>query len=422
MQFPVWIIALGPLLLILAGFGLVWWARERAWDRPSGRSSFSSWVQGVGVVILVIGTAIAITLMTHVFAIFTWLFLSILLLAVMQRYRDTQRQSLMWVLMSAAERGIPLEPAVRGFANEHHGALGRRLHKLADYLEVGLPLSMAMQRAGFRLSVSATLAADLGQTTNSLNRVLRGAAQHGDEFDSTFRAVTHWFLYLGVIICWGAGIILFLSFAILPPFMRLFREFDIELPGITQAIWDLTQLTSVTGWVLLGLFVLGIGVMGLGIIQYIGIPLRYAPIVRRLWWPADCSLVLQWLGYAVSSHRSLPDMVRSLSVFYPQVTMRKRLERALQQIESGAHWCDALRQQQILRRSDTAVLLAAERVGNLSWALEELSCSGLRRTATWLKAFVDTSFPVFVLVLGGMVLLIASAVILPLATLIQVLS
>ena len=45
--------------------------------------------------------------------------------------------------MTAAERGISLEVAVRAFAAERDDRIGRRALDLADYLEAGLPLALA---------------------------------------------------------------------------------------------------------------------------------------------------------------------------------------------------------------------------------------------------------------------------------------
>ena len=57
---------------------------------------------------------------------------------------------------------------------------------------------------------------------------------------------------------------------------------------------------------------------------------------------------------------------------------------------------------------------AAERTGNLAWALEEMAESNVRRSVYRIQAWINVAFPASLLVLGGCVLLIAFAMLSPL--------
>mgnify|MGYP001445953182 FL=1 len=86
------------------------------------------------------------------------------------------------------------------------------------------------------------------------------------------------------------------------------------------------------------------------------------------------------------------------------------------------HWCDALRSVRLLTWTDVAVLKAAERVGNLGWALEEMSEGSLRRWALRWRILVNVAFPFLILALGMVVSVIVVGLFIPLVALIQGLS
>ena len=151
-------------------------------------------------------------------------------------------------------------------------------------------------------------------------------------------------------------------------------------------------------------------------------PLARLPLFSALYWRADRALVLRWLAIAVRRQRPLAEMVRLLAGYFPQARLRRHLERAAQRIEDGEHWCESLGQVGLVRRSETALFQAAERAGNLTWALEEMADSSVRRATYRMRAALNVLFPAAVLVFGGCVFFIALGLMLPLFSLIQVLT
>jgi type II secretory pathway component PulF len=115
-------------------------------------------------------------------------------------------------------------------------------------------------------------------------------------------------------------------------------------------------------------------------------------------------------------------MIALLADAYPRPGVARRLERAADQVARGVHWCDALSAERLLSQADRAVLRAAERVGNLPWALAEMADSTARRFATRLRMAVDLLLPVVVLIMGVAVLFIFVSLFLPLVSMIQGLS
>jgi type II secretory pathway component PulF len=76
----------------------------------------------------------------------------------------------------------------------------------------------------------------------------------------------------------------------------------------------------------------------------------------------------------------------------------------------------------LIRGAEAAVFQAAERAGNLAWALDEMANSNIRRLTYRLRAWLNVLFPLLVLVFGGCVLVIGVGILQPLFQMIASLS
>ena len=115
----------------------------------------------------------------------------------------------------------------------------------------------------------------------------------------------------------------------------------------------------------------------------------------------------------------LPQAMQMVADCYPLSIVAHRMRGAANRVAGGMNWCDSLRQTGLIGQADAAVLAAAQRVGNLDWALEEMADSALRRQIYRVQALLQILFPIAVLVLGGVVLLFVVGMFIPLISLIQ---
>jgi type II secretory pathway component PulF len=149
------------------------------------------------------------------------------------------------------------------------------------------------------------------------------------------------------------------------------------------------------------------------ILYYLGW-IRWEPwLVRRLWRRIHTAWVLRYLAFTVTQGRPLEQGVRLLSANYPATYIAQRLYAATGMLAAGQHWCDALLAQGLIRAGDARVLRAAERAGNLPWAMEEISESNLRRMALRFRALLSLVFPVLILLCGAALLTIIVSLFLP---------
>jgi len=337
------------------------------------------------------------------------------------RYMRGERTALLWSLATAAERGIPLEQAARAFADERSVQIGTRVAKLANLLEDGVPLHGALRTLGNPLSAEAVLAANLGAETGAMGPALHMSLDHAERLEATLRKVLARYVYVLFVVYVAAAILAFTMFKIVPVWGKMFQELELELPASTCLLITLSDAVM-PFWPLLLLLLL-LSVVG---VDLLAPPTRYCPGFQlgtpcrsALWIRYDGALILRSLALCVRLEREIGPTVFMLSRQYPTRNVSRRLLTASQRIDDGMHWCDALRHVGLLRRVDVAVLKAAERAGNLTWALEEMADSALRLCEYRLRVWLNVGFPVVVLVLGAMVAFIVISLFVPLVALIR---
>jgi protein transport protein HofC len=336
------------------------------------------------------------------------------------KYAAAERRALLWALAVAAERGIPLDQAARAFAEERAVPLGLRAARLAELLEAGAPLPQALDLSRNPVSTDALLAARMGHELGVLGPALRMSLEHSEQTAVVMRSLLAKLCYFLLVAWVGLVVIVFMALKIIPVFQKMFDEFGLKLPHLTQLVIDGMRVCA-NYWFILGpppiLLVLAVTLVALA--YYVGWSRYELPLLQRFWLRRESALVLRALAFAVRQQRPLAPTLHMLVRQYPKVSVAQRLARASAAVEQGVHWCDALQQVGLLQAVEAGVLRAAERVGNLPWALEEMADSTWRRFALRLHAAVGFLSPVLILILGLAVACLVIGLFLPLIALIQ---
>ena len=180
------------------------------------------------------------------------------------------------------------------------------------------------------------------------------------------------------------------------------RDVDMTLGALFAA--------GVTGVVLLSSFLLVVLTRRL----FRALPIGDIILRRR-----HTAVILRALAAGIEAGQTLPSLLARLAPGYPRPWVKRRLTKSKNRVERGEDWCEALRVEGLLGRSDAAVLRSAERVGNLSWAMRETAASGERRLSYRFQAVGQVLQPLVVIAMGILVLLFALTYFRPLITLID---
>jgi type II secretory pathway component PulF len=132
--------------------------------------------------------------------------------------------------------------------------------------------------------------------------------------------------------------------------------------------------------------------------------------------------VLRILAVATEQRQPLTDALIWLAHVYPSSPVRSRLVPAAAAANAGLDWRDALAQARLISIAEHALLSAAERVGNLPWALRQIAQRRQKRAVYRLATAMQIAYPVAILMLGAFVGFYVVSLFVPLVQLIQGLS
>jgi type II secretory pathway component PulF len=411
---------LSLLVLIPMGVALLWAvqllyrARGAADDPLRLILTLAGWIM---IVVGLIGTA------THLLFVVSpvgWIVVLMILAMAVARYRALERRSLLWSLALAAEKGIPLEQAARAFADERVDEMGIRANRLAGYLEAGMPLNDALRASRTWLPTDALVAVRLGSETGHLAPALTHIATPDDELNFLLRSVFEKFIYLAIVVNVLLMILTFMMLKIVPVFAKMFEEFELDLPSVTVQLIAFAEFgVTVLALPMLLLFLI---VLVLGMLFYIGWLPRDFPGLNWFALRTDAAVVMRCLALGVRKEIPLNRMVAKLARLYPRSSVRRRLAVASRSIDDGRPWIESLQRSGLFGHADVGVLQAAERVGNLAWALDERADSSVRRFALRMRVLLNILFPSVLVVFGIVIAFNVVGLFIPLVSLIQGLS
>lgn len=415
--YAIW--GLSPLVLLTLGVIALWTVSAWRYARktPAG-SAYQLALSVIGWVLLLCGTLLGMSFLPPPLAMLAAIAVVLVLVNALVRYRRGEMQYLLWTISESARRGIPLKSAAAAFSLEGRGAASTRARSLADYLDAAMPLSLAMRRSRLRIQPEFRLAADVGEKSGTLPAMLHGAIEQALDRDELGQSTAAKIGYLGFVLAYTLSVVAFLLIKIVPTFQEMFHEFGLRLPGATQALIEGSRWLVEHLYVTIPLGMLLALPAVLAIVQYVGVPLRSLPLLGALWSSDDIATAMRLLAVAVREKRSLTGSLELLATCVPYRGTRTRLRTAIALIGQGNHWCDALARARLLSSGQHAVLRSAERAGNLSWALDEMADSMLRRSAHRARAALSILMPLLTLVVGSFVLFLAIAILLPLFSLI----
>jgi type II secretory pathway component PulF len=162
--------------------------------------------------------------------------------------------------------------------------------------------------------------------------------------------------------------------------------------------------------------------MTYSVLSYMGIRLPEVGLLR--WWlgSVHSPILLRVLSERVMQSQPIDESIAKMAAAYPVRRIAKKLRRAAEEIRAGATWYSSLQEQRLLRKSQSAVLSAAQRAGNLQWALEELAAIEERQLSERARNAARLISPAVILLLSCPVAVFAVAMIAPVSVLIQGLS
>ncbi len=331
----------------------------------------------------------------------------------------TQQDAVVRSIAIAADRGMPLAPALFAVSDQCGFFLKGRVLGLAESLHAGIPLPDALDMAPGALPRDAEIMVRVGHATGVLSGALREAVDARKALPYTWGWVVFRACYLLLVLLILQGITGFIMYFITPKFEAIFKDFGVALPQFTILVINATHLAMRYGFIGAILFALEFFLLMLLPLTLIGWININFPLLDRFFTRRSAALILRTLARVVEAGQPLNRAFATLARRYPGRWVREKLTMVALDIDRGHEWQVALYENRLITQAEASVLDAARRVGNLPWALRDTAETAERRLAYRTRAWLELLFPIFVLTVGALVFAVAVAYFAPLVTLIE---
>ena len=350
------------------------------------------------------------------------------------RMRRQRVRAVVQTLASIVSQNLPLAEGMRAAAAGERRGLQRIYDSIATRLAVGDRLSTALRVSLPACSGEIVGTLQAGEAGGTLPSVLQSLARDAQQesFGPEVPRLPLWYpLLLGTIIL---SLVVLVYILVLPKFSAIFRDYEVPMPALTRALFDMGRggrATAVTVYgVMLGavLIVAQVTLARQFVVRVPGrLQLSYALWDTAVWylpWARQAartralSLQLPILQAAVRVGHDLAQAARQATLVAVNVHACRWVRRWAQALEAGADPLEAARKLHGPKPLLLA-LAAAREGGDLAAYLEYLADYYQRLRLHWERLIVATVTPLLVIAWAVCVACIAMAMLLPLVALEQ---
>lgn len=322
----------------------------------------------------------------------------------------------MYTLLKA---GVPIMQTLRGLRETtKNPALAKIIASLAEGLDAGLGLSVAIKRHEATFSSLFVSMVQVGETTGSLPEAFLQLSQYLEREKDTRERIKTALRYPTMVIAAIGIAIMIINIFVIPAFAGVFKSFKAELPWATKVLVATSDFT-VAYWAYILIFVI---IAAVGVKFYIG-----TPEGRYRW--HHWKLLIPLIG-SIIYRAMLGRFARSLAVMLkagvPLVQGMTVVSRALDNdylADRILQMRDGLERGESIARTATAtglfppmvlqMISVGEETGAIDALLIEVADYYEREVDNDLKNLSSSIEPILIVIMGIMVLILALGVFLP---------
>lgn len=315
--------------------------------------------------------------------------------------------------------GLPIEEALRTIAEQSEKArLKSMLVAVRARIMEGQPLAAAL--SGFPRAFSdlyrATVAA--GEQSGHLDTVLDRLADYTEGRQAIRQKVTLSLIYPVLVIVVAILVVLLLLAYVVPQVVTVFENMGQQLPLLTRGLIAASDFIRASG-VLLGILLLGL-VIGLRLLlrrpgarkRFHRLLLRL-PLVSRLIRGMNAARFARTLSILAESGVPVLESLHISAEVVTNLPMREAVATAARQVREGASLHKSLDRSGYFPPMTIHLIASGEASGNLEVMLERAATSQERELEAVAQTLTGLLGPFLILIMGGIVLLIVLAILLP---------
>lgn len=242
---------------------------------------------------------------------------------------------------SILRAGVPIVKALMMMAEQtENKALRKAIINTELIVERGEPLSDAMRSQSKVFTPFMINMIEAGELSGSLEKVFERIAVHYEKEARLRSQIKKAMIYPAMLGLISMGVVIFMLVFVLPSFMKMFEDMDIEMPGITSAILKLSNFIR-QEWLLLIFALIGL-IFGFSLFKNSqsgrrfldGLALK-APIFGKLNVKTMCARFTRILSTLISSGITLIDAIELTARTIDNITIKNALMTAKEEVTRG---------------------------------------------------------------------------------------
>ena len=314
--------------------------------------------------------------------------------------------------------GLPIDEALSALADGSEGRVRTQVMGLRARVLEGASLAEGMADFPrtfppmFRASVAA------GEQAGRLPEVLRRLADHAEQRDALRRRLIAALAYPLLLSSVAIAVVVALLVWVVPQVIDVFQRFDGELPLATRALLAISDGLQRWGLPLLLIAAAGGLLVALALRQptvrerWQAFLLRL-PLLGRLLRVADSARFVRTLALLGASAVPLLEALKMASEVVLRLPIRRSLDAVAARVREGMSLAEALERSGQFPSLVLRLVASGERAGRLNDMLDEAADQQERELDARLGIAAAALGPGMILLIGGLVLFIVLAILLP---------
>ena len=260
-----------------------------------------------------------------------------------------------------------------------------------------------------------------GEQAGKLDHVMTHLAAFVESRARNRQTVQLALLYPGLLALVSLSIITLLMAFVVPDIVRVFQTRGTDLPFLTRALIGVSAF--VRGY---GLFVgLGIALFLVGFGRWVQIPRNRLAVHKRMAQGRMTARLVQrtnaaqfagTLATLVQSGVPLIEALAAAANVTPNLYVRARVAEVMEKVRQGTSLRRAMEEAAVFPAMLVAMVASGEATGSLGSALAHAASDQQRDLDAWVRAMVALVEPAILLVMGGLVMVMVLAILLPIVS------
>ncbi len=264
----------------------------------------------------------------------------------------------------------------------------------------------------FRATVTA------GEQTGHLDAVLERLADYAENRQDLRQKLTLALIYPALLTVVAISIVLGLMTYVVPQVVQVFVSIHQQLPLVTRILIGFSGLLRQWGWLILIIFITAAFAIQ-RTLKHPGPRRRFharllrLPFIGRLIRGLDTARFTRTLSILAGSGVPVLDALRISGEVIGNIPMREAVAEAADRVREGASIHKALAQRKLFPPIAIHLIASGEQSGTLESMLERTAINQERELSGLISAMLSIMEPAVILLMGGVVLFIVLAILLP---------